>query len=81
MTAALATSIDGIAVGVTLAFVRANILLLLALIGAVTFLVACCGASLGRAAGRVFGRWAAFIGGLGLISIGTKILIEHTLLY
>jgi putative Mn2+ efflux pump MntP len=67
VTAALATSIDGIAVGVTLALVRANILLLLALIGAVTFLVACCGDSLGRVAGRVFGRWAEFIGGIGLM--------------
>lgn len=80
VTAALATSIDGVAVGVTLAFVQANIVLLLVLIGAVTFLVACCGASLGLIAGRVFGRWAEFIGGIGLTAIGTKILIEHTLL-
>lgn len=80
VTVALATSIDGIAVGVTLAFVQANILEFLALIGTVTFLVACYDASLGLAVGRVFGRWAELIGGIGLMAIGSKILVKHTLL-
>jgi len=48
LTAAVATGVDEIAVGVTLAFVRANILLHLALIvSAVIFLLVCCGAFLG----------------------------------
>jgi manganese efflux pump family protein len=49
------------------------------LIGAVTFGVSFSGVLLGRAVGPLLGRWAELAGGVGLIVVGTKILIEHTM--
>lgn len=77
--AALATSVDAGAVGVSLAMIRIDIVATALLIGAVTFAMAFCGVLLGRVAGPLLGRWAELAGGLGLIAIGTKILAEHTL--
>lgn len=76
---AIATSLDAMAVGVTLAFMNVNIWLAAAAIGAATFLMATAGTVAGRWIGPVFGRGAELLGGLCLIGIGTKILIEHTL--
>jgi manganese efflux pump family protein len=50
------------------------------LVGLVTFLMGFGGVMLGRAAGPLLGRRAELVGGLGLIVVGTKILVEHTLL-
>ncbi|WP_029008482.1 manganese efflux pump MntP family protein [Azospirillum halopraeferens] len=77
---AFATSIDAAAVGVSLAVVEVDILAVCLLIGAVTFGMAAGGVLVGRAAGPALGRRAELIGGLGLIAIGVKILVEHTIL-
>jgi putative Mn2+ efflux pump MntP len=75
---ALATSIDAAAVGVTLALVNANILIVAAAIGTTTFMLATGGMLVGRAAGTRFGPVIELIGGLGLVAIGAGILLEHT---
>ena len=80
LATAIGTSLDALAVGVTLAFIDADILLAAAAIGIATFVMATLGILLGRVAGGKFGRVAEALGGIGLIVIGTKILIEHTLL-
>ena len=74
---ALGTSVDALAVGVTLAFVNANILITALAIGAATFTMATIGLMTGHYIGSRAGHWAEFLGGLGLIAIGTAILCEH----
>lgn len=75
---ALATSIDALAVGVTLAFDNSvNILFSSAVIGIVAFLMAMVGGLLGRKLGQLFQKRATLLGGLVLIGIGLKILLEH----
>lgn len=80
LTMAVATSIDASAVGVGLAMADVDIAVTATLIGVVTFLMGFGGVLLGRAAGPLLGRRAELVGGLGLIAIGAKILIEHILL-
>jgi len=80
LTMAVATSIDASAVGVGLAMADVDIAATATLVGFVTFLMGFGGVLLGRAAGPLLGRRAELLGGLGLIAIGTKILVEHTLL-
>ena len=75
---AIGTSIDAMAVGVTLAFIDADIVVTALAIGCATFLMATVGILIGCLIGEKFGRIAEAIGGIGLIVIGTKILIEHT---
>lgn len=75
---ALATSIDAAAVGVTLALVNVNIVSVALAIGTTTFMLATAGLLVGRAFGARFGPIIELIGGLGLIAIGTGILLEHT---
>jgi putative Mn2+ efflux pump MntP len=75
---AFATSIDAAAVGVTLALVSVNIIAVALAIGATTFLLATTGLLIGRAFGSRFGPIIELAGGLGLITIGTGILLEHT---
>lgn len=75
---ALATSIDAAAAGVTIPLVPATPAVVLALIGGVTAVLAAIGVAVGRAVGSRLGGAPALVGGLALIAIGTKILIEHT---
>ncbi|MDK4684558.1 manganese efflux pump MntP family protein [Kingella negevensis] len=74
---AIATSIDSMIVGVTLAFLDVNIWLTALAIGSATTLMAAIGVKLGGVLGDVVGKRAEFIGGLVLIGIGTFILLEH----
>jgi putative Mn2+ efflux pump MntP len=74
---ALATSIDALAVGLSLGVVGTKVLYPAAVIGATSFALTVVGAKLGPVVGRVVGKRAELIGGLVLIGIGTKILIEH----
>jgi putative Mn2+ efflux pump MntP len=74
---ALATSIDALAVGLSLGVVRAGILYPAAVIGATSFALTVVGAKLGPLVGRLAGRWAELLGGVILIGIGVKILVEH----
>lgn len=74
---AIGTSIDAMAVGVTLALLNANILLISAMIGMATFTMVTIGIMTGHYVGTKAGRVAEFLGGLCLILIGSKILTEH----
>ncbi len=74
---AVATSIDALAVGLSLGVVRTGILYPAAVIGVTSFGLTVFGAKLGPIVGRLAGRWAELLGGLILIGIGVKILIEH----
>lgn len=74
---AIATSIDALAVGVTFAFLSVSILPSAALIGLTTFLLSALGICIGHAFGSRFKSGAELTGGVILILIGLKILLEH----
>jgi len=74
---ALATSIDALAVGVSLAFTDVDILLAAAVIGAVAFGLSMVGGLLGRRLGELFQKRATLAGGIVLVCMGAKILMEH----
>lgn len=75
--AAMATSIDAAAAGVTLPTLGAPVLVACAVIGGVTLLLCAGGVLLGAAGGARLGKRAEVLGGVALILIGTKILVEH----
>ena len=77
---AIGTSIDALAVGVTLALIGASIIVNALAIGAATFTMVTIGILMGRYLGEKFGRIAEAGGGVILIAIGAKILLEHTAL-
>ena len=77
LISALATSIDAGVVGVSLPFFRINILSATAIIGAVTFLASYVGIVIGGMTGSAIGKRAEILGGVILIGIGSKILVEH----
>ena len=77
LTLAVATSIDALAVGVTFAFLDVTIVPAVLLIGATTFVCSAVGVKIGNVFGNRFQSKAEFLGGLVLIAIGLKILIEH----
>lgn len=77
LTLAVATSIDALAVGVTFAFLDVSIVPAVLLIGATTFVCSAVGVKIGNVFGNRFQSKAEFLGGLVLIAIGLKILIEH----
>lgn len=74
---AIATSIDALAVGVSFYVLKTNILLASILIGLVAFILSFLGIIIGKKIGKIFSKNAERLGGAILISIGTKILIEH----
>jgi putative Mn2+ efflux pump MntP len=74
---AMATSLDALAVGLSLSVVRTPVLYPAVVIGLTSFVLTIAGARLGPAVGRLAGRWADLFGGLILVGIGAKILIEH----
>lgn len=74
---AIATSIDALAVGVTFAFLRVNIVWAVTFIGVVTFTLSSIGVKVGNVFGMKYKSKAEFAGGLILILMGTKILLEH----
>lgn len=73
----LATSIDAMAVGVGLAFVEVNILIVAAIIGLCTLTMVTLGVMAGQALGSLFGKRAEMAGGVVLILVGATILYEH----
>ncbi len=79
-TLAVATSIDALAVGITFAFLQINIIPAVCFIGAFTFILSVIGVKVGSAFGSRYKSKAELIGGLILIFMGTKILIEHLFL-
>lgn len=74
---AIATSIDALAVGVTLPMLHAPFVLSLATIGITTAILSIVGLYAGRRFGAVLGRRLDVLGGLVLIGLGIKILVEH----
>ncbi len=74
---AVATSIDALAVGISLSMMQANIWLSVAIIGAVTFLTSAAGVRIGSIFGTRFKSKAEIAGGVLLIALGIKILLEH----
>ena len=75
---AVATSIDALAVGVTFAFLNVRIIPAAALIGVTTFALSAIGMRLGNVFGARYQARAELAGGIVLILMGVKILLEHT---
>lgn len=74
---AIATSIDALAVGITFAFLQANIWIFAIIIGIVTFAISIIGGKIGNKFGDRYERRAEIVGGFILIFMGVKILLEH----
>lgn len=74
---AVATSIDALAVGVSFACLQVNIWISILIIGATTFIFSFGGVAIGNFFGSRYSKPAEITGGVILILIGTKILLEH----
>jgi putative Mn2+ efflux pump MntP len=77
---AIATSIDALAVGISFAFLQMAIITPAIIIGVTTFALSFLGVYVGNVSGHFFENKIEVLGGLILIGIGLKILIEHTVL-
>jgi putative Mn2+ efflux pump MntP len=78
ITLAVATSIDAMAVGVTFAFLQTDIYFASAMIALVTFLLCFGAVTIGKKLGSLLESKAEILGGVILIGLGCKILLEHT---
>jgi putative Mn2+ efflux pump MntP len=76
---AIATSIDALAVGITFAFFDVNIFIAIMIIGLTTFFISIGGVKIGSIFGTRFKSKAEFTGGVILVLLGVKILVEHFL--
>lgn len=74
---AIATSIDALAVGITLAFLQVDIIPAVTFIGIITFILSMVGVKIGNVFGIKYKSKAEFVGGAILILMGIKILLEH----
>lgn len=74
---AVATSIDALAVGVTFAFLQVNIIRAIWIIGITTFILSMAGVKIGNIFGVRYKSKAEIAGGVILIFMGAKILVEH----
>lgn len=74
---AIATSIDALAIGITFAFFEVNLLLSIFIIGITTFIISIVGVKIGNKFGDKYQNKAEFTGGLILVLLGIKILLEH----
>ena len=77
LTLAVATSIDALAVGITLTLVTDSVAAAVIIIGLITFALSWLGCFIGKRIGHLFENKIEIIGGCILIAIGVKILIEH----
>jgi len=80
ITQSIATSIDAFAIGISLAILKESILIPIIAIGVTTLLFSFIGVQLGKMIGNKIGKSVSVFGGIVLIGIGTKILIEHLFL-
>lgn len=78
---AVATSIDALAIGVTFAFLKVQIITAVAFIGIITFFVSILGVKIGNVFGSRYKSKAELAGGIILILMGVKILVEHLELF
>jgi len=76
---AVATSIDALAVGITLSLIATSIIIAVAIIGLVTFVLSYLGVCIGKRFGHFFESKIEILGGIILIAIGLKILLQHCL--
>lgn len=74
---AIATSIDALAAGVSFAFLKINIIFVIITIAITTFVLSVAGVYIGRKVGKVLKSKAELVGGILLILMGVKILLEH----
>ena len=77
----IATSIDALAVGITFALLKINLLNILLIIGLITFIISIIGTRIGYLFGNKYENKSKIIGGFILIIIGIKILFEHLHIY
>jgi len=75
----VATSIDALAVGLTLSLITRSIAIAVTIIGLITFILSYLGVLIGKRFGHFFENKIEIIGGVILIGLGIKILIEHLL--
>lgn len=73
----VATSIDALAIGITFAFLKVNIIPAVCFIGIVTFIISFAGVKIGNVFGARYKNKAEIVGGIILILLGLKILLEH----
>ncbi|MFQ6791525.1 manganese efflux pump MntP family protein [Thomasclavelia sp.] len=73
----IATSIDALAIGITFSFFEVPLLLAISLIGIITFVICVIGVKVGNVFGKKYKNKAELAGGIILILMGSKILIEH----
>lgn len=73
----IATSIDALAVGITFSFLDVNIIMSSSIIGVVTFILCIIGVIIGNKIGNKLSKKASIFGGVVLIALGVKILLEH----
>jgi putative Mn2+ efflux pump MntP len=76
----IATSIDALVVGISFGFLKIKILLAMLIIGGITFFVSMLGILCGKKTGTRFGKKIEILGGIILIGIGIKILVEHLMI-
>lgn len=74
---AIATSIDALAAGITFGVLETNIYLAISLIGAITFVISAVGVKIGNVFGLKYKSKAEMVGGIILILLGVKIILEH----
>jgi len=78
---AIATSIDALAVGISFSLLNQQIIEPIIIIGLVTFILSLFGVYIGSKIGSIFENKIELLGGIILIAIGTKILLEHLMLF
>lgn len=75
----IATSVDALAVGLSFAFLKVNMVVASLTIGVVAFLITVTGFVVGKKSSKLIGKRAELIGGIILIMIGLRILLSHIL--
>ena len=73
----VATSVDALAIGITFAFFNVSIVLSTVIIGIITFVICVIGVKVGNVFGEKYKSKAEFAGGVLLIIMGCKILVDH----
>lgn len=73
----VATSIDALAAGASLGLLGASVRLSAAILAAMTVALAITGLAVGQRLGKFFGRWGMLAGGIVLVALGLKVVIEH----
>lgn len=73
----VATSIDALAAGASLGLLGASVRLSASILAAMTVALAITGLAAGQRLGKFFGRWGMLAGGIVLVALGLKVVIEH----